>query len=82
MAAAHPAYLEFIDFIAGGTTPQQILAFHPSASAQARVEELIAREKENELSLDEQAELNHFSELEHILRMAKARSEQILVRAS
>ncbi|MDQ6699817.1 MAG: hypothetical protein M3Z36_06500 [Acidobacteriota bacterium] len=82
MTAAHPAYLEFIDLIAGGTTPQQILAFRPSATAQARVEELIAREKESQLSPEEQTELNHFSELEHILRMAKARSEQILVRAS
>ncbi len=82
MTAANPAYLEFIDFIAGGTTPQQILAFHPSASAQARLEELMVREKESQLSLEEQAEMTHLSELEHILRMAKARSEQLLVLAS
>jgi len=82
MTATNPAYLEFIDFIAGGTTPQQILAFHPSSKAQARLEELIIREKENQLSPEEQAEINHFSELEHILRMAKARSEQLLVLAS
>jgi hypothetical protein len=82
MSAAHPAYLEFIDFIAAGTTPQQIIAFRPSAIAQQRIEELIAREKEGHLSSDEQAELDHFFQLEHIVRVAKARAEQILARAS
>ena len=82
MATEHPAYLELIDFIAGGTTPQQIVQFHPSAKAQARLEELIDREKEDQLSLEEQAELNHFLELEHILRMAKVRAEKTVVLAS
>jgi hypothetical protein len=82
MTAADPAYLEFIDFIAAGTTPEQIISFRPSSMAQERVEELIAREKEDHLSEDEQAELDHFFQLEHILRVAKARAEQILARAS
>ena len=47
MTIAHPAYLEFIDFIAAGITPEQIIAFRPSLRAQQRVEELIAREKED-----------------------------------
>jgi hypothetical protein len=82
MTAAHPAYLELIDFIAGGTTPEQVIAFRPSADAQQRVEELIARAKEDHVSPDEQAELDYFFQLEHILRVAKARAEQILARAS
>ena len=43
--------------------------------------ELIALEKESGLSPDEKAELDHFMELEHILRMAKAKARQILARA-
>lgn len=82
MGAAHPVYLELIDFIAGGTTPQKVIAFRPSATAQERVEELIAKEKEDHLSSDEQIELEYFFQLEHILRVAKARAEQILARAS
>jgi hypothetical protein len=39
MTIAHPAYLEFIDFIAAGITPEQIIAFRPSVKAQQRVEE-------------------------------------------
>ena len=82
MAAAHPAYLELIEFIAGDTTPEQIIAFHPSAQAQERIEDLLVRERENQLSSDERAELDHFFQLEHILRVAKARAEQFLARAS
>jgi hypothetical protein len=82
MSAAHPVYLELIDFIAAGTTPEQVIAFRPSATAQERVEELIAKAKEDHLSSDEQAELDYFLQLEHILRVAKARAEQILARAS
>jgi hypothetical protein len=82
MSAAHTVYLELIDFIAAGTTPEQVIAFRPSATAQERVEELIAKAKEDHLSSDEQAELDYFFQLEHILRVAKARAEQILARAS
>ncbi len=82
MSAAPPAYLELIDFIARGSTPEQVLAFRPSADAQERIEALLARAKEDRLSPDEQAELDHFFQLEHILRVAKARAEQILARTS
>jgi len=76
--AATPAYLEIIDFIAAGTTPQAVVDYHPSAEARARVAALIAREKEGGLAPEEKAELDHFMDLEHILRMAKARARQIL----
>jgi hypothetical protein len=79
---ADPAYFEFIDFIAAGTTPEQIIAFRASPVAQQRVEELIAREKEQILSQDERSELDYFFQLEHIFRVAKARAEQLLARAS
>ena len=73
-----PAYMEIIDFIAGGSTPGDVVRFHPSAEAERRVAELIEREKESGLSPDETAELNHFMELEHIIRMAKAKARLIL----
>jgi hypothetical protein len=78
METAHPVYLEFIDFIAGGTTPAGVASYRPSLEAQTRVAELIAREKEDSLTPTEKSELDQFVELEHILRMAKARALQIL----
>lgn len=76
--AAIPSYLEIIDFIAAGTTPKSVIEYRPSEEARRRVETLIAREKEEKLSPDEKSELDHFMELEHIIRMAKARAHQIL----
>jgi hypothetical protein len=74
------AYFEIIEFIAAGTTPEGVAHFHPSPEAHRRVTELIEREKDRSLSPDEKAELDHFMELEHILRMAKAKARQILSR--
>jgi hypothetical protein len=82
MSSANAAYFEFIDFIAAGTTPEKVTEFRPSAKAQQRVEELIAKERDEQPSSDEQSELDYFLQLEHILRVAKARAEQILTRAS
>ena len=70
------AYEEIIDFIAGGTTPESVIAFQPSEAARMRVEDLIRREKNQGLTPQETAELNHYLEVEHILTLAKARARQ------
>ena len=80
--AAVPSYLEIIDFIAAGTTPQAIVDYRPSLEAQQRVAGLIAREKEGRLTPEEKSELDHFVDLEHILRMVKGRARQILTSGS
>ena len=77
---ANPPYFEIIDFIAAGTTPREVADYRPSLEAQRRVAELIEREKDHGLSLEEKSELEHFMELEHILRMAKAKARQLLLR--
>jgi hypothetical protein len=82
MNAPAPACLEIIDFIAAGATPRAVVDFQPSADAQRRVEELIGRQKEGSLPAEGKQELDHFMELEHILRMAKAKARQILAQHS
>lgn len=72
------AYDEIIDFIASGTTPDSVIAFHPSAETKARVEDLLYREKTEGLSAEETAELEHFLQLEHLMRLAKARARKYL----
>jgi hypothetical protein len=76
--AGNPVYLEIVDFFASGTTPQSVVDFQPSAAAQHRALELLELAKLGEMSPDQESELEHFTELEHILRMAKARARQIL----
>ncbi len=78
VSTTNPIYLELVDFLASGSTPRDVAEFHPSQEAQERVAELIEREKESELSGEETAELNHFLELEHILRVAKVKARLIL----
>ncbi len=72
------AYEEVVDFIAAGTTPQNVIAFRPSEAAQERVEDLLSREKEGELSPAEKLELDHYLQLEHLMRLAKARARDFL----
>lgn len=70
------AYEEIIDFIAAGTSPDSIAAYQPSQAAKDRVADLIFREKSDGLSPDEKSELDHYMQLEHIMRLAKARAHQ------
>lgn len=70
------AYEEIVDFIAAGTSPQNVIAFRPSEEARQRVWDLVAREKAGGLSQEETAELEHYLQLEHIMRLAKARAQR------
>jgi hypothetical protein len=72
------AYDEFVDFIAGGSTPQSVIDFRPSEETKTLVADLIRRQKNEELSADESAELNHYLQIEHLMRLAKARARQRL----
>lgn len=72
------AYEEVIEFIAAGTSPDSLIHFQPSHTAKARVADLIQREKTTGLSPDEESELEHYLQLEHIMRLAKSRAHQHL----
>jgi hypothetical protein len=72
------AYEELVDFIATGTTPQTVAGFRASPETRARVEELIAKEKGDGLLPEETAELNDYLQLEHLMRLAKARAKRVL----
>jgi hypothetical protein len=74
-----PAYQEIIDFIAAGTRPENVIAFRPSEAAKERVADLIERGKSDTLTQEEQSELAHYLQLEHLMRLAKARARQFLV---
>jgi hypothetical protein len=75
---ATPIYNEFIDFLAGGFSPQQIIAYRPSDKLQNQVFDLISKEKNGSLTKTEQFQLTYYLQLEHIIRMAKARARKHL----
>ena len=70
------AYEEVIEFIAAGTSPSSVIAFQPSEAAKQRVADLIYREKSSTLTQDEKSELDHYLQLEHLMRLAKARARR------
>ncbi len=71
-------YDEIIELIASGTTPQSLINFHLSDTAQNRLEDLIYNSKNNELTQDEKQELDSYLMLEHIMTLAKAKAHQYL----
>jgi hypothetical protein len=80
-APTNRAYDEIIEFLAAGTTPQNLIDFQPSESAKERVAALIDQEKQASLTAEEKAELDHYLMLEHLLRLAKARAHEYLMPA-
>jgi len=70
------AYEEVIEFIAAETSPNKLIVFEPSEVAKNRIADLIYKEKTSGLSLDEKSELDHYMQLEHIMRLAKARAHK------
>src|SRR5688572_6134116 len=70
-------YEEIVQFIAS-LSPREVVAFAPSESARQRVWELIERPKGNTLATEEKDELDHYLEIEHIMRLAKARARQVI----
>ena len=70
------AHEEIIDFILKGREPREMIEFKPSEAARQRVSDLIHREKTNGLTTEEASELDTYMQLEHIMRLAKAKARQ------
>ena len=76
----YKAYQEVVDFIAT-SYPAKVLAFKPSDEAKERVSELIESEKNKGLSAEETSELDYYMKLEHLIRMAKIKAHQYLIKS-
>ena len=74
MVAYQNIYDSLADFIAG-LDAAKVLAFHALKDLHTRVEILIEKKKETNLSAREQEELDHYFILEHIVRLAKSRAK-------
>ncbi len=70
------AHEEIISFIASEIDPRHLIDFKPSEQVKGYIADLVFREKTSGLSGEEQAELDYFMQLEHIMRLAKARARQ------
>ena len=74
MPATEKAYDEIVNLFAHGTTPQQILQFHPSPQSQARVRYLLEQLKKDAITEVESSELDRLGQLEQMMQLVKARA--------
>ncbi len=72
------AYLEVIDFIAAGQASVAVAHFVPSQASKVRVAYLITQEKNGGLTPEETSELEHYLQLEHLMRLAKAKARVLI----
>jgi len=68
-----------MQLLASQLAPEQVLSIRPSPEFQAHVSELLHRSKQGELSRQEEAELERYLLLEHLVRLAKAHAYKQLV---
>jgi hypothetical protein len=72
------AYEEIIDWLAGGFTPAALVSYRPSEAVRERVADLIRRKKTSGLNATDATELAHYLQLEHLMRLAKAKARHRL----
>jgi hypothetical protein len=74
MQTIERAYDEIVELFARGSSPAEVLRFHPSPTAQKRARYLLGRNKTGELTDDEADELERLGHLEQIVQLVKARA--------
>lgn len=74
----HSVYSEVYRFLASSPSKEEILAFRPSQATQNRIRELLQLNKGNLLTIEQQAELDEFEQVEHFVRMLKLYTRQIM----
>jgi hypothetical protein len=77
-----PILREIIDFLVQGPSYTQIIEFKVSPEAQKRLEVLLDRNREDELSPQELAELDAYQQVDHFMILLKARARRALASAN
>lgn len=71
---AAEVYRYVLAFIANRPTPEQISAFGPTPEMIERRRALVAKERVNEMTPAEKAELDEYDRIEHLMVMIKTRN--------
>ena len=73
-AIDYPAvYDDLLDLLAESANAQRVLAFRLSDEKQARLDELLEKNRQGTLTAEESAELDAYEQFEHLVRLLKAR---------
>ena len=69
-----PFYEQVLEFLAGSPSAQEIVGFRPSVMAQRRFSELLALNRERELTEEEEEELDHYMQIDRMMSLLKAKA--------
>lgn len=69
---------EVLNFLLSSPTPEHIIAFHASEASQARLRYLLDANREGTLSLEERAELDEASQMNHFVMLLKAKAHKAI----
>ena len=72
------SYDEIIDLFARGASSAEVLAFRPSEDTQERVRFLLERNAADELTAEEESELDLLGEFGHLMQLVKIRAQEYL----
>jgi hypothetical protein len=67
-------YRYILEFLASNPSPEAIRNFRPTPQMQERISELVDRNRTNQLTQAESAELDEYERIEHSMRMLKIRA--------
>lgn len=73
-----PVLQEMIDFLVQAPSYTQIIEFKVSPEAQERLEELLDINREDTLSPQEEAELDAYQQVDHMMILLKARARKAI----
>ncbi|MEJ7708341.1 MAG: hypothetical protein WKF84_00390 [Pyrinomonadaceae bacterium] len=74
---SHPVFVETLDFLASGPTPEQIMAFKASSAAQERLDDLLDKNREEGLTEDEEADLDVYEQVNDLMILLKAHTRTV-----
>jgi hypothetical protein len=69
---------EVLDFLISAPTPEQIIAFHASETAQERLRMLLDSNRNGTLTAEGKAELDEMSQMNHLVTLIKTRAMKVL----
>ena len=80
LAPAETLFDEITDFLISSPSAEQIIEFQASNNLNQRLHDLLDKNKSDNLSADEQIELDTFIKIGHLLTLLKAKARLKLLR--
>ena len=75
---AQTLFDEVTDFLVRAPGPEAIIEYRPSDKLTVRLQELLARNRSDSLTPDEQVEMDEFLRMEHFMTMLKLKARLIV----